>query len=490
MRTLLVVFLTILLSVLPSLSFTRAADHVNPEPAFRELTRDAVFRDDVKPTWLQDGERCWYRVRTSKDSFEFVLVDALAGSRTPAFDHARLAGALGDALNRKVEAANLPFDRLEFDNQAQAISFYCEGRGWSCDLSTYALTMNDAVSDESSRLPTLRRLRPSQSGGEETFVRFFNRLNESVDLYWVDTERKRHAYGTIKSGQSHEQRTFAGHVWLVERTSDKQPVALFAATDSRKDAVIDGTGSKIELRSRRGRGQAPRSGERPGVLAPNGRWRATINDHNVQLWDEVSGESHQLSQSGTEEDPFIDRLYWSPDSQKLVAIQRRVGQDRTVHMIESSPEDQLQPKLHSMTYAKPGDRLPLPRPRLFNVDRRERIPVSDELFPNAWSVSELRWKSDSSRFTFLYNQRGHQVLRIIAVDAETGETGAIIDERSATFIDYAYKKYSHYVEDKHEIVWMSERDGWNHLYLIDALDRASEAADHFGQLGRARSRTS
>ena len=80
----------------------------------------------------------------------------------------------------------------------------------------------------------------------------------------------------------------------------------------------------------------------------------------------------------------------------------------------------------------------------------------------------MRWERDSQRFTFLYNQRGHQILRIIAVDGETGEARTIIDEQSPTFIDYAGKQFSYTTQDTDEIIWMSERDGWNHLYLVDA----------------------
>ena len=66
------------------------------------------------------------------------------------------------------------------------------------------------------------------------------------------------------------------------------------------------------------------------------------------------------------------------------------------------------------------------------------------------------------------NQRGHQGLRIVVIDAMTGEGGLIVDEHSDTFIDYAFKRFSHYLDDTNEIVWMSERDGWNHLYLYDS----------------------
>ncbi|MEM1061462.1 MAG: prolyl oligopeptidase family serine peptidase, partial [Planctomycetota bacterium] len=43
----------------------------------------------------------------------------------------------------------------------------------------------------------------------------------------------------------------------------------------------------------------------------------------------------------------------------------------------------------------------------------------------------------------------------------------LIDEVSPTFISYKRKFFLHFDDDDREIVWMSERDGWNHLYLID-----------------------
>jgi dipeptidyl aminopeptidase/acylaminoacyl peptidase len=81
---------------------------------------------------------------------------------------------------------------------------------------------------------------------------------------------------------------------------------------------------------------------------------------------------------------------------------------------------------------------------------------------------EIRWHKDSASFSFVYNQRGHQVLRVIGVDATTGEARAIVDEQSSTFIDYSGKQYLEWLDESRELVWMSERDGWNHLYLYDA----------------------
>ena len=216
--------------------------------------------------------------------------------------------------------------------------------------------------------------------------------------------------------------------------------------------------------------QARREGPRGEARSesPDRRWRAVIRDHNIHLRDNRNGEERALTSDGTADDAYEERVYWSPDSKKLAAFQTKKGGSRTVNLVESSPRDQLQPKLHSVNYLKPGDPLPQRRPRLFDVLERKQIPVSEELCTSSWSVDDLRWEPDSRRFTFLYNQRGHRVLRIIAVDSATGEARAIVDEQSPTFIDYAHKRFTHYLDRSGELIWMSERDGWNHLYLYDA----------------------
>jgi dipeptidyl aminopeptidase/acylaminoacyl peptidase len=82
-------------------------------------------------------------------------------------------------------------------------------------------------------------------------------------------------------------------------------------------------------------------------------------------------------------------------------------------------------------------------------------------------MSALVWHEDGRSLTFEYNQRGHQAYRVIEVDAATGKARAVIDEESPTFFEYSGKLYRYDIADGKEIIWMSERDGWNHLYLYD-----------------------
>jgi dipeptidyl aminopeptidase/acylaminoacyl peptidase len=200
--------------------------------------------------------------------------------------------------------------------------------------------------------------------------------------------------------------------------------------------------------------------------SPDGKSVAFVKDNNVWLRDAKTKEETQLSKDGTADDSY-GRIYWSPDSKKLIAIKTKAGGDRKVTLVESSPRTQLQPITSTYNYLKPGDPIPLPKPRLFDVENKKEIAVSDELFPNPWAVSYTHWSKDGKHFYFTYNQRGHTVMRLLDIDAETGKVTAVVNEECQTFFDYANKLYVNYLDDTNEAIWMSERDGWNHLYLVD-----------------------
>jgi dipeptidyl-peptidase-4 len=210
-----------------------------------------------------------------------------------------------------------------------------------------------------------------------------------------------------------------------------------------------------------------RTETRRGADSPDGRWTTSVKNGNVVLKDKSSNTEFPLSSDATADEGYEQGVFWSPDSKHLAAWRTHKAQEHLVYTVESSPKDQLQPKLHTQNYLKPGDQIAVTKPHLFSITDKREIPIQQTLFPNPWSVSQLRWASDSSRFTFLYNQRGHQVMRIIAVDAGSGEAKPLVNEEVKTFIDYTNKVFTRYLPETHEIIWMSERDGWNHLYLYD-----------------------
>jgi dipeptidyl aminopeptidase/acylaminoacyl peptidase len=234
------------------------------------------------------------------------------------------------------------------------------------------------------------------------------------------------------------------------------------------------------MAGQQGRGFGPR-GEAPSfIVSPDGKTEAFIQNFNiaVRAVDRDDRAAHtMLSFDGSEGDAYqLRSIRWSPDSKRLVAYRARPGYNRTVYYVLSSPPDQRQPKLDSIFYRKPGDLLDVERPVLFDVASGKQTVVDDALFPNAYDITQAAWRPDGRAFTFEYNQRGHQVYRIIEVDGASGKARAVISEEVPTFFDYrtisgsrtdSGRKFRFDVADGREIIWMSQRDGWNHLYLYD-----------------------
>src|SRR5688572_12117064 len=78
-----------------------------PAQQFRGRRGEAeagVYKARVNAHWFDDGKRFWYRNDLRDKKREFVLVDAEAGTRRPAFDHQRLAAALSKAAGGKEHA--------------------------------------------------------------------------------------------------------------------------------------------------------------------------------------------------------------------------------------------------------------------------------------------------------------------------------------------------------------------------------------------------
>jgi len=144
----------------------------------------------------------------------------------------------------------------------------------------------------------------------------------------------------------------------------------------------------------------------------------------------------------------------------------RPGYARLVTRVEAAPRGQLQPIVHTQLYPKPGDAVDIERPVVFSVDGTRR-EIDDALFSNPYSLSPIRWRADGASFSFRYVRRGHQQVRLIAVDAASGRAHAAAEEKADTFV-YADRTFFHEIGGLgDEIIVISERDGWRHLYLID-----------------------
>ena len=206
------------------------------------------------------------------------------------------------------------------------------------------------------------------------------------------------------------------------------------------------------------------------VLSPDGKTEAYIEGHNVVLHPagKPYTEKKVLSQDGTIGEYYSNRILWSPDSRYIFVCKRRPVEKRYVHYVESSPNDQLQPILHRQEYAKPGDALPFRTPVIFDTQTGERKEGDTALCNHQYDLGVFAWTPDSKEVTMEYNERGHKTYRILSMNALTGAIRTVVEEKAHTFVNYS-RRFRFDLNESHQIIWMSERDDWNHLYLYDAI---------------------
>ena len=112
-----------------------AEDYARAESFLSGGTARLVFGASVQPAWLP-GDRFWYRSATP-DGTGFILVDPTAATRTHAFDHARLATALGAATGTTYQALELPLDTFEPSPSGDAVTVRVDDAYLRCDLGEY-----------------------------------------------------------------------------------------------------------------------------------------------------------------------------------------------------------------------------------------------------------------------------------------------------------------------------------------------------------------
>jgi len=354
----------------------------SPQDRFpRSRSVEGYYKGRITPHWFADSKCFWYRNDLSANTKEFVLVDAEEGTRRAAFDHARLAAGLSQAVGVEYQADRLPFDSIEFADGAKTVRFTVGQTTWACDLASYTCAKTDLGPIPSSR------------------------------------------------GQSDENSRFG----------------------------------------RRGRGSG--QGRDPSPESPDGKWTAFLKDNNVFVRARDPNEEIALSTDGAEGNAY-SLLSWAPDSTVLVGWRVEPGDRKEVYLVRSSPPEGGRAVLETRPYALPGDKFARFELNIFDVATRKRLKPQVDRFEHGWETPRPRWSRDGRRLAYQQVDRGHQRLRVIEVDVHTGAVRNLIDEKAETFIWTVHTenlnlRLVNWLDKTDEIIYVSERDGWRHLYLVD-----------------------
>ena len=440
--------------------------------ALAQRTEGKVTNTVPSVMWM-DGARLWYVVELGGGARRYVEVNAETGEKRDLFDAQKVAAWMTKELGRPVEASRLAIERVHVAGGAVTMLMSGTTRVGRIDQRSGELS-EVAIEDAGEFL--LEGSSASRRGASTAII-VKNRTDADVEMFWINGD-SRTSYGKVAAGEVRRQHTFGGHRWAIVR-GDGSAAFEGEAVDLPSVVIVnkaDGGEKGDAPKQRNGpkRDREPESEQSAGRSPERAEERrALVRESNVVLVER--DQERALTKDGTASAGYAGPVVWSPDRTRFVVRWVTPAQKRPVTFVESSPKDQIQPRVHTFDYLKPGDVIELSKPRLFDAESGAEIAVSDELFATPWAIDRLEWAPDSTGFSFVYNQRGHQVMRLVGVSRD-GAVRAITEEKPDTFVDYVNSTYVHRVKGTGETIWMSERDGWRHLYLLHEWGAKAGAA--------------
>ena len=205
--------------------------------------------------------------------------------------------------------------------------------------------------------------------------------------------------------------------------------------------------------------------EKDGIqISPDGKMQVFHKENN--LWMKQDGQEHALTTNGDSTNYYSAWGSFSSDGRYFATVRIKPAPKHYVYYVESSPKDRLEPILHKQEYAKPGDSLNYRVPVIVELATGRVVEPSTELFKSQYQVTAPRWDADNEHVTFEFNERGHKTYRVLELSAKTGLVRTLIEEKNDKYINYNRQRRLD-LKDGKRIIWTSERDGRNHIYLYD-----------------------
>jgi dipeptidyl-peptidase-4 len=305
----------------------------------------------------------------------------------------------------------------------------------------------------------------AQGGGRKRFVMVDPATNRVAPAF----DHVRLAQGLTKAGGK-------------PVTADRLPFDRFAYVDGRRAITfsVGDAGWRCKL-SDYGCASVPAPFRKGDALSPDGRRAVYLRDDNLWVRDVASGKEAQLSTDGAPFNgyaasdigeyvtrtmlarPPVPPVVFSPDSRHMLAYRidvRRVRRIAVAETVMGAPS-----RVHEYPFPNAGDAdLPMVSPVAFDLETGTALPLKMPAFGRVMSYESIAcWSPDARRVCFNSDTRGYKAVSVNVADLTTGEVKTPLVEPADTYIDRGYD--ARLVGD--DLVWMSERDGWKHLYRID-----------------------
>lgn len=221
-------------------------------------------------------------------------------------------------------------------------------------------------------------------------------------------------------------------------------------------------------------------------LSPDGNKAAYVSAYNVYVQDLVTGKENALTTDGSrrmingtfdwvyeEEFACRDGFQWSPDGQRIAFWQVDARDTRDFYMINNT--DSIYSQIIPVEYPKTGESPSAVRIGVANLGSNKTTWLNIPGDPRQHYLPRMEWNNPAELFVQQLNRKQNQS-KILACNVVTNTVKEVFSEQDAAWIDVyspwedvyniTFRHRFEWINNKSEFVWLSEKDGWRHLYRI------------------------
>ncbi len=210
-------------------------------------------------------------------------------------------------------------------------------------------------------------------------------------------------------------------------------------------------------------------------FSPDGKRVAYVRENNLYVENLDDGGITQLTQDGSrtiingtfdwvyeEELNLRDGFRWSPDGRRIAYWQLDASGVRDFLLINDT--DSLYSFTIPVQYPKTGTTNSAARVGVVSASGGSTVWMNVPGDPRNNYIARLDWAASSDEVVLQRLNRLQNTNEVILGDASTGRVRTVLTERDSAWVDVVDDL--RWIDGGKSFTWVSERDGWRHLYLV------------------------
>lgn len=213
---------------------------------------------------------------------------------------------------------------------------------------------------------------------------------------------------------------------------------------------------------------------------PQGTQVAFVKDSNIYIADLKTGNKIAVTTDGEtnkiingncdwvyeEEWEFTRAFDWSPDGSSLAYY--RFDESNVKEYTIPFYEGENYPRLYTYKYPKAGESNSVVSIRFYNVKSGNTVHADLGTETNQY-IPRIKWTDNANKLCIYRMNRLQNKLELLLTDAQTGHSDLMYEETNKYYIEI--NDNLSFLPDGKSFVFTSEKDGFNHLYKWNWVDK-------------------